>query len=92
MWRTCPFLGVNAHCDYAVLEQRAASPERSRGAKTKLTDIRILRDLVREHHLIEPCKSAGGPTKLVVETLDVSGPVELSVSRLMAMIGFSKLE
>lgn len=83
-----PIFWENAHCDHAALEQRVGSPERCQGAKTKLTDVRVLRDLVREHRLIEPRTSGDGSTRLIVETLDVSGPVELSVSRLMSMIGF----
>ncbi|KAJ5551529.1 hypothetical protein N7461_006227 [Penicillium sp. DV-2018c] len=83
-----PIIWVNVHCDQTVQERRLRSPERCQGAKTKLTEVRVLQDLLREHRLIEPSKSADGSTKLVVETLDVSGPVELSVSRLMSAIGF----
>ncbi|KAK7422843.1 hypothetical protein QQX98_001409 [Neonectria punicea] len=60
--------------------------------KAKLTNVRVLRDLLHEHHLIEPRKSDDGETTLVVETLDVSGPVELSVSRLISMIGFHSVQ
>lgn len=84
-----PIIWVNAHCDQTALEQRLRSSERCQGAKTKLTDVRVLQDLLREHRLIEPSKSADGSAKLVVKTLDVSGPVELSVSRLMSAIGFT---
>ncbi|KAL2759266.1 hypothetical protein ACRALDRAFT_1047349 [Sodiomyces alcalophilus JCM 7366] len=83
-----PIFWVNTHCDQTALEQRLRSPERYHGAKTKLTDVRVLEDLLREHRLIEPSKIADGSTRLVVKTLDVSGPVELSVSHLMSMIGF----
>ncbi|KAG9249348.1 uncharacterized protein F5Z01DRAFT_669477 [Emericellopsis atlantica] len=83
-----PFFWVNAHCDQKALEQRLSSPERCHGAKTKLTDVCVLQNLLREHSLIEPSKIADGPVKLVVETLDVSGPVEISVSHLMSMIDF----
>jgi chloramphenicol 3-O-phosphotransferase len=83
-----PIIWVNVHCGQTALEQRLRSPERCQGAKTKLTDVRVLRDLLREQRLIEPSKSADRSANLVVETLDVSGPVELSVSRLMIAIGF----
>lgn len=83
-----PIFWVNAHCDHVALEQRVGSLERCQGGKTKLTDVCVLRDLVREHCRIEPPKSSDESTRLVFKTLDVSGPVELSVSRLMSMIGF----
>ncbi|KAL7907062.1 hypothetical protein GGI35DRAFT_457593 [Trichoderma velutinum] len=82
-----PIVWVNAYCDQALLEQRLQSPERCQGTKTKLTDVHVLRDLLRTHHLVDPSKWADGRvTKLVVKTLDMSGPVEVSVSRLMSAI------
>lgn len=84
-----PIFWVNAHCHPAVLEQRLTSSERCNGSKTKLTDVDVLRDLLRKHRLIVP----EGPSDdssvllLLVRTLDVSGPVEQSVSHLMDAIG-----
>ncbi|KAH7157937.1 hypothetical protein B0J13DRAFT_650724 [Dactylonectria estremocensis] len=83
-----PIFWVNAYCDQIVLEQRIKSPERCYGPKTKLTDANVLQDLLREHRLIEPNKSTDGSIRLVVETLDVSGPLEVSVSDLMSTMGF----
>ncbi|KAI6784326.1 uncharacterized protein J7T54_006371 [Emericellopsis cladophorae] len=83
-----PICWVNAHCDQKALGQRLSSPGRYHEAKGKLTDVCVLRNLLREHSLIEPSKIANGPTKLVVKTMDVTGPIELSVGHLMSMIGF----
>lgn len=85
-----PIFWINIHCELAILEQRVANPERCREGKTKLTDVGILRDLVRKHQLIEPLPSEEGLTRLFVETLDSSGPVELSVGRLMSLIDCSQ--
>jgi hypothetical protein len=46
----------------------------------------ILRDLLRENRLIEPSKSVDESTRLAMGYLDTSGPVKVSVSRLMSMI------
>ncbi|CAH0015489.1 unnamed protein product [Clonostachys rhizophaga] len=83
-----PIFWISAQCDQKILEQRVESPERDHGAKTKLTDRRILRDLLQKHSLVDPSKSADGSTRLVSNTLDVSGPVGQSVSRLISMINF----
>ncbi|CAG9997715.1 unnamed protein product [Clonostachys byssicola] len=85
-----PIFWINTQCDQKILEQRIESPERQHGGKTKLTDRKILRDLLQKHSLIDPSKSADGSTILVSNTLDVSGPVAQSVSRLMSMINFPK--
>ncbi|KAH7146431.1 hypothetical protein EDB81DRAFT_883850 [Dactylonectria macrodidyma] len=85
-----PIIWINAHCDRASLEERIRSPQRCQGSKTKLTDVRILRDLVREHRLIQPLNKSDGSTRLIFKALDVSGPVELSVNRLMGIIGFQQ--
>ena len=81
-----PLFWVNAYCDLAALEQRIDSPERCQGTKTKLTDVDVLRKLVSENRVIEPRKSGDESIRLVVETLDVSGPVGVSVARLMDML------
>ncbi|OQD73612.1 hypothetical protein PENDEC_c014G02069 [Penicillium decumbens] len=59
-----PVIWVNAYCGQTVLEQRLGSPERCQGIKTKLTDVRVLQDLIREHRLVEPSNSADGSAKL----------------------------
>lgn len=81
-----PLVWVNVHCEKATLERRLRSPERLDGAKTKLTDPGVLQTLLCGHRLLEPIQGADGSTTLIVKTLDVNGPVDLSVSRLMAMI------
>ncbi|EGR49666.1 uncharacterized protein TRIREDRAFT_106676 [Trichoderma reesei QM6a] len=78
-----PIIWVNADCDPTILEQRLESPERCQGSRAKLTDVRVLRDLLREHHLIEPTQSADRSIRLVVKQLDVNGPVDLSASHLI---------
>ncbi|CAI6089899.1 unnamed protein product [Clonostachys chloroleuca] len=83
-----PIFWISAQCDQKILEQRVESPERDHGAKTKLKDRIILRDLLQKQSLIDPSKSADGSTRLVSNTLDVSGPVGQSVSRLISMINF----
>ncbi|KAI1124598.1 hypothetical protein F5Y10DRAFT_24934 [Nemania abortiva] len=82
-----PIFWVNAYCEQEVLELLVKSPERCQGAKTKLTDVGVLRGMVRTHHLLEPRAGNDGPIRLVAETLDVSGPVELFVDRLLSMVG-----
>ena len=84
-----PLFWVNAHCDQAVLEQRVRSAERCQSAKMKLTDVGVLQELVREHRLFQPHESGGGSARLVVESLDVSGEMEMSVSRLMDIVGLT---
>jgi len=85
-----PLFWVNTHCDQAVLEQRVRSPERCQLAKTKLTNVGVLQELVREHRLIRPHESGDRSTRLVVESLDVSGEMEMSVSRLMDIVGLTQ--
>lgn len=82
-----PIFWLNVHCDLVVLEGRIISPGRLKEGKTKLTDVDILRDLVRKHQLIEPRLDEPGPIRLIVESLDSSGPLELSVARLMSLTG-----
>ncbi|EUC63023.1 chloramphenicol phosphotransferase-like protein [Rhizoctonia solani AG-3 Rhs1AP] len=85
-----PIFWVNVHCDQAVLEQRVGSPERCWSTKTKLTDVDVLRKMVSEHRLIQPCASGDELVRLVIESLDVSGAVETSVARLMNMVGLTQ--
>ena len=77
---------INVHCDFDILKGRIISPERCREGKTKLTDVTVLEKLVREHRLIALWPMPPGPTGNVAETLDVSGPVEQSVSRLLGIL------
>ena len=84
-----PLFWVTAHCDQAVLEQRVCSAGRRQSGKMKLTDVGVLQELVREHRLIQPHESGGGSARLVVESLDVSGEMEMSVSRLMDIVGLT---
>ncbi|RSL72436.1 hypothetical protein CEP53_001096 [Fusarium sp. AF-6] len=49
-----PIFWINVHCSHEILEQRVTSAERSQAGKTKLTDPILVRDLVHNHHLIEP--------------------------------------
>lgn len=84
-----PMFWVNAYCEQAIQEERTRCPRRCQGAKTKLTDVRILRELLRDNRLIRPNESGDENIKMAVETLDVSGPLELSVARLMKTIGLS---
>ncbi|RTE76908.1 hypothetical protein BHE90_008639 [Fusarium euwallaceae] len=83
-----PIFWINVHCNHEILEQRVASTERIQGGKTKLTDPILARDLVKKHRLIEPHKTDNSPTGLVFATMDVSGSVDLSLSRLMGIIEF----
>lgn len=82
---------MNAHCERAALQQRLTSPERRQGTKTKLTDVGVLQELLRNHRLIEPAREVGELAKVVVGTLDVSGPVEVSANHLMNMVGFPQI-
>lgn len=68
------------------MEQRLSSPERQHGTKTKLADVRILQELLRQHRLIEPAGIADGSVRYVAKTLDVNGPVEKSAGLLMDMM------
>ena len=77
-----PIFWINAHCDQASLEERLESSERREGGKSKLTEVCALRDL----RLIKPSKNADESTRLVMGYLDMSGPVEVSVSRLISTI------
>ncbi|RMJ18846.1 hypothetical protein CDV36_001427 [Fusarium kuroshium] len=83
-----PIFWINVQCSQEILEQRVASTERIQGGKTKLTDPILARDLVKKHRLIEPQKTDNSPTGLVFATMDVSGSVDLSLSRLMGIIEF----
>ncbi|KAJ7151041.1 hypothetical protein C8R46DRAFT_1123122 [Mycena filopes] len=85
-----PLFWINADCDIAELEQRVSSPERRHGAKTKLTDVDLLRKLVRENHLIDPRDSVEGTLRLFVETIDMNESVTVSLGRLMDIIGVSQ--
>lgn len=85
-----PIFWINAHCDEETLMQRVRSPERCRGNKSKLTDPLILLNLLRTYCLVEPSKNASESIELVVGNLDANGPVDLSVTRLMEMIGFPR--
>lgn len=76
---------INVNCDQQILEMRIQSPERCQGAKTKLTDTGVLRNLLSDHRLIKT-RTTEKPNGLCVGTLDVSGHVEQSVSVLMSMI------
>ncbi|KAF7344376.1 Chloramphenicol phosphotransferase-like protein [Mycena sanguinolenta] len=81
-----PLLWINAQCDLPELERRVGSPERHQGSKTKLTDLDVLKKLVSENRLIEPHEGGDGSIKLVVETIDISGSVEESVTLVMKLI------
>ena len=82
-----PFFWINVRCDQVVLEQRLSSQKRCQGMKTKLTDMSVVCKLMDEYWLIEPQRSIEGMSNLVVETLNVSGKVGESVSRLMNITG-----
>jgi hypothetical protein len=83
-----PIYWVNVHCEQSVLEQRLTSTERQDGGKTKLTDVNVLRQLLREHRLAEPTSS--DDIVLVVRDLDVTGTLEHSLNELMNMTGLGK--
>ncbi|KAI8672027.1 hypothetical protein NCS56_00665000 [Fusarium sp. Ph1] len=81
-----PIFWINLHCGHEILQQRVANIERRQGTKTKLADPTLVLNLVDKHRLIEPQKTDNSPEGLVLATLDVSGSVDLSVSRLMRII------
>ncbi|KAJ9612882.1 hypothetical protein H2200_002823 [Cladophialophora chaetospira] len=83
-----PLFWFNAQCDQDILEERVKSPERCQGTKTKLTDVNVVRKLLRENRLIEPQRSVDEHLKLIVETLDVSGELDDSVRHLMNLVCF----
>ncbi|KAJ7128097.1 hypothetical protein C8R46DRAFT_1145166 [Mycena filopes] len=85
-----PLFWINADCDIAALEQRVSSPERRHGGKTKLTDVDLLRKLVRENYLVDPRDSVGGTLRLFVETIDMNASAMVSLGRLMDIIGVSQ--
>ena len=82
-----PLYWIEVRCDKERLEERAQSVERLHSAKTKLTDVTVLRGLVEAHHLIQPEELDDGSTKLVVRSLDANGEVDVSVRRLMEIVG-----
>lgn len=83
-----PLLWVNAHCDHALVEQRLRSQERITCSKTKLTDIRVLREILGRHRLIVPNRPVSNePASIRVEAVDVSGSVEESVGCLFKILG-----
>ncbi|KAJ7246873.1 hypothetical protein B0H12DRAFT_1305104, partial [Mycena haematopus] len=82
-----PLYWVNAHCGSEELARRVGSPERRNGSKTKLTDVAILDEIVRENSLIVPREAEGGEGRIIVGTLDASGPVGDSVALLMKLVG-----
>ncbi|KAH6643207.1 hypothetical protein C7974DRAFT_352523 [Boeremia exigua] len=78
---------VSARCDAETLERRVGSVERVQGGRAKLTDWRVLRELVRVHRLIEPGGSAGEGVRVVEEELDASRSVDCSVGFLLGVLG-----
>lgn len=83
-----PLYWINVHCDFGVLEQRAASTERVQGTKRKLTDLQTLRKLVDENQLIS--FSVTENICLVAESLDVSGSIEEAVKGIERIIADSE--
>jgi hypothetical protein len=81
-----PIYWINLYCDPAILEQRLSTPERQQGGRTKLTDMDVLRDILKKHQLLEPGNIGDASVSLIFETLDVSGELESSVSCLMGII------
>ncbi|KAK0387321.1 hypothetical protein NLU13_5634 [Sarocladium strictum] len=77
---------VNAYCDQATMEERLTSPDRSRGTKTKLTNVDVLRELICSQATLRP-KGVYGDVQLVADSLDVGGSVESSVDKLLHIIG-----
>lgn len=82
-----PIFWINVSCELEVLKERAVSPERCRGSKTKLADVHVLEDLVRENSLIEPLGSDLESTECKVWDMDVSELVEHSARLLVSLVG-----
>jgi hypothetical protein len=70
-----------------ILEHRLCTPERRRSSKTKLTDVHVVRGLVKCHQLIEPTSTDYDDIVLVLESMDASGSVEVTTQHLMNRLG-----
>ncbi|KAH6978836.1 P-loop containing nucleoside triphosphate hydrolase protein [Fusarium venenatum] len=82
-----PIYWINLRCDPDILEQRLSTPDRQKGSKSKLTDVSVLRDIIKSNQLIKlPGKENNDPWAIYRE-LDVSGSVESSVGRLKGILG-----
>ena len=77
---------INVHCEQEALERRITSSERLYGAKTKVTDVALVRKLVSEQRLIAPRTSGLGPVNLIFETVNVNRDLETSASHLMQIV------
>ncbi|KAF4455272.1 chloramphenicol phosphotransferase-like protein [Fusarium austroafricanum] len=81
-----PIYWINLRCDIDILEQRLSAPERQQSNKSKLTDVHIVRDLVKFHRLIEPIATECDGAMLTFEEMDANGSVESSARRLMGIV------
>ena len=84
-----PLIWVNAFCDQNTLLDRVQSPDRTSSCKTKLTDPRVLENLVKKHRLINPEVLGGGLKNLVVRFLKTDGTVEESARDLLEIVSLS---
>ena len=66
--RSIPFVFINLTCDEDENAKRLEDPERTAGAKGKLTDAAVLRGLLNDHVLLEPTPSSD----VVFHQIDVS--------------------
>ncbi|KAG8666370.1 hypothetical protein FPOAC2_11480 [Fusarium poae] len=82
-----PIYWINLRCDPDILEQRLSTPERQEGSKSKLTDVSVLRDIIKSNQLIELPGKENNDILVIYRELDVSGSVESSVGRLKGILG-----
>lgn len=84
-----PLDWMNAHFDEQEILWRATTQERRQRGKTKLTERHTLQKVVRSYELIEPCPNVDRCAILSVKRLDANSSIEVSVARLLHIIGFS---
>ncbi|EGU74799.1 hypothetical protein FOXB_14692 [Fusarium oxysporum f. sp. conglutinans Fo5176] len=72
---------------WIFLEHRLCTPARRRSSKTKLTDVHVVRDLVKCHQLIEPTSTDYDDIVLVLESMDATGSVKVTTQHLMDRLG-----
>ncbi|KAF4976699.1 hypothetical protein FZEAL_6679 [Fusarium zealandicum] len=79
---------VNIRCEQQILEQRVTSLERVQGSKTKLTDVEMLRRMIKRNRLLIPSsrRSKLDGIDLTTSSLDVSGTIEEAVDKVSAVM------
>ena len=84
-----PLYFITTDCALEGLEKRVQNSGRMKSGAKKLTDVGVLRQIVKENSLLKPEAEKVGLQNLFVGSLDVNGTLGDSVAGLMNMIGLS---